>query len=106
MYDEIGGSPAPGGERPRPQELPDDSAAIEASGCSRSCDITQYDWEITYDADGYIDLLDTFSGHIDMTDPAAGAALRRDPAAPGPAGRRLARRHWGVALHVARRREA
>ena len=67
MYDEIGDSPPPGA-----------AAAPGAAGRQRRhrgerlfevVDVTQYDWEITYDADGYIDLLDTFSGHIDMTDP-------------------------------------
>lgn len=108
VYDEIDDSlpPAPPPERPRPQELPDDSAAIEASGLFEVVDVTQYDWEITYDAEGYIDLLDTFSGHIAMTDPQREllyGEIRRRLARRADG---LARRHWGVALHVARRREA
>jgi SAM-dependent methyltransferase len=105
VYDEIGGSLPPGYERPRPQELPDDSAAIEASGLFEVVDVTQYDWEITYDAAGYIDLLDTFSGHIDMTDPEREllyGEIRRRLARRADG---LARRHWGAALHVARRRQ-
>ena len=36
--------------------------------CSTSSTSCQYAWEQVYDADGYIDLLDTFSGHIAMED--------------------------------------
>ena len=28
--------------------------------------VGQYDWEVVYDAEAYIDLLETFSGHISM----------------------------------------
>ena len=61
-----------------------------------------FDWETTYDADGYLALLDTFSGHIAME-----AAARQH--LYGEIRRRLAlrtdgllRRHWGAVLHVAR----
>jgi hypothetical protein len=67
-------------------------------------DKAQYDWETIYDADGYIDLLNTFSGHIAMQD------WQRDRLY-GEVRRRLAerpdgrlRRHWGGVLHIARRR--
>ncbi len=66
--------------------------------------MTQYDWETIYHADGYIDLLNTFSGHIAMQD------WQRDRLY-GEVRRRLAerpdgrlRRHWGGVLHIARRR--
>ena len=63
----------------------------------------QFDWEISYSAEGYIQLLDTFSSHIAMApwqrDRLYGEirrrlALRRDHAV---------RRGWGAVLHVARR---
>ena len=61
------------------------------------------DWEVVYDADGYLALLDTFSGHIAMR---PWQRRRLD----GEIRRRLAdrpegtlRRHWGAVLHVARR---
>ena len=66
--------------------------------------VRQFDWERRYDADGYIDLLNTFSGHIAMEDRQRDrlygeirARLSRRPDA-------VLRRHWGAALHVARRR--
>jgi SAM-dependent methyltransferase len=89
---------------PRPQELPDRTPEIEASGLFEVVDVVQYDWETTHDADGYIELLNTFSGHIAMED------WQRDWLY-GEIRRRLARRpdgrlrrHWGGVLHVARRR--
>jgi SAM-dependent methyltransferase len=104
IYDEIGESLPPGSVLPRPQELADDRAEIEASGLFDVVDVTQYDWETIYDADGYIDLLNTFSGHIAMQhwqrDRLYGEVRRR--LAERPSGR--LRRHWGGVLHIARRR--
>jgi hypothetical protein len=104
VYDEIGQSIPPGTPVPRPQQLPDDRADIEASGLFDVVDIHQYDWETIYDAEGYIDLLCTFSGHIAMED------WQRDRLF-GEIRRRLGqrsdgrlRRHWGVVLHIARLR--
>ena len=104
VYDEIGESLPPDSVLPRPQELVDDRAEIEASGLFDVVDVTQYDWETIYDADGYIELLNTFSGHIAMQD------WQRDRLY-GEVRRRLAeradgclRRHWGTILHIARRR--
>jgi len=102
VYDEIGeGLPAdhayvaPGG-------LPEQRDDIEASGLFEVTEVRHFDWETTYDADGYLALLDTFSGHIAME-----AAARRH--LYGEIRRRLAlrpdgllRRHWGAVLHVAR----
>ena len=104
VYDEIDESVPPDLVRPRPQELPDLTVDIEASGLFDVVAVEQYDWERTYDADGYIDLLNTFSGHIAMQD------WQRDRLY-GEVRRLLAerpdgqlRRHWGGVLHVARRR--
>ena len=90
VYDEIGeGLPAdhvyvaPGG-------LPDQRDDIEASGLFEVTEVRHFDWETTYDADGYLALLDTFSGHIAMEAAARRALVRRDPPAPGPAARRSA----------------
>ena len=87
-----------------PGQLTDLSADIEASGLFSVICVRQYDWERVYDAEGYIELLDTFSGHIAM------APWQRERLY-GEIRRRLAgrpsgtlRRHWGAALHVARRR--
>jgi SAM-dependent methyltransferase len=106
VYDEIGESLPPDTPLPRPQELDDDRVEIEASGLFDVIDIHQYDWETVYDAEGYIDLLSTFSGHIAMQD------WQRDRLY-GEIRRRLAtrpdgrlRRHWGGVLHIAQRRAA
>jgi SAM-dependent methyltransferase len=106
VYEEIGAAHPPGTPQPRPGEVPDGlSAAIEASGRFSGITVEQFDWEVRYDAAGYLRLLDTFSDHIAM--------------APGPRRRLYAeirrllaqrpdgqlRRHWGAILHVARRRD-
>jgi SAM-dependent methyltransferase len=68
VYDEIGEGLPPGEVFPRPGELPDSRADIEASGLFGDVAVRQFDWEVRYDAAGYIALLDTFSGHIAMAD--------------------------------------
>ena len=69
-------------------------------------EIRQYDWEIAYDADGYIELLETFSGHIAMApwqrERLYGEIRRRLAARPDG----VLRRHWGAVLHIARRRSS
>ena len=65
--------------------------------------VRQFDWERRYDADGYIDRPNTFSGHIAMADwqrdrlhGEIRVRLSRRPDV-------ILRRHWGAALHIARR---
>jgi SAM-dependent methyltransferase len=105
VYDEIGEGLSEGATYPRPGELPDQREDIEASGLFEPVLVRHFDWEVTYDADGYIRLLDTFSGHIAM-EPWQRHRLyseirrRLDERADG-----LLRRGWGAVLHVARRRD-
>jgi SAM-dependent methyltransferase len=103
VYDEIGEGVPPGAAWYRPGELPDDRDEIEASGRFAGTVTRHFDWEISYTADEYIRLLDTFSGHIAMEqwkrDRLYGEIRRRLAARPD----RALRRHWGCALHVARR---
>lgn len=103
VYDEIGEPLPPGERRWRPGELPDAAGEIEASGRFTVVGVRHLDWEVGYDADGYLALLDTFSGHIAMApwqrDRLYGEIRRRLAARPDG---RL-RRHWGAVLHVARR---
>jgi hypothetical protein len=102
---EIGEGLPDGGVFPRPGELRDERADIEASGLFTGVQVRHVDWEISYDADGYIALLKTFSGHIAMQpwqrERLYGEFRRR--LAERPDGR--LRRHWGAVLHVARRRD-
>jgi len=103
VYDEIGESLPPGADFPRPGELPDSRAEIEATGLFGDVQLRHFDWEISYDAEGYVRLLDTFSGHIAMEqwqrDRLYGEIRGRLAGRPDG----LLRRHWGAVLHVARR---
>jgi SAM-dependent methyltransferase len=105
VYDDIGEGGVEDADRPRPGELPDDSADIAASGLFDDVQVKQYDWETRYDAESYIALLDTFSGHLEMAPDKRAhlyAAIRERLAArPGED----LRRHWGAVLHVARQAE-
>ncbi len=87
------------------RELPDGTAEIEASGLFGEVTARLFDWEISYTADEYIRLLDTFSGHLAMEawqrDRLYGEIRRR--LAERPDGR--LRRHGGAVLRVARRRQ-
>jgi SAM-dependent methyltransferase len=105
VYDEIGEGLPPGSRFRRPGELPDARDEIESSGLFGEVQIRHFDWEVSYDAEGYIRLLETFSGHITMEqwkrDRLYGEIRRR--LALRPDGR--LRRHWGAVLHVADRRD-
>jgi SAM-dependent methyltransferase len=101
VYEQIGAGRVE--SWPRPRELPDQRGEILASGLFRRVTVTQFDWEVRYDAEGYIDLLATFSAHIAMRPwqrERLYAEIRRR-LAERPDG--LLRRHWGAALHVAMR---
>jgi SAM-dependent methyltransferase len=102
VYDEIGESLPGGWTFPKPGELPDIGDEAQASGLFEVVLTRQFDWELRYDADGYIALLDTFSGHLAMADwqrhRLYGEIRRRLAARPDGE----LRRHWGAALLVAR----
>lgn len=105
VYTEIGESRPTGATYPRPGELPDERADIVASGLFEPILIQEFDWEVTYNADEYIRLLNTFSGHIAMgpgrRDRLYSEVRRRLAARPEG----TLRRGWGAVLHVARRRD-
>ncbi len=105
VYDEIGEGLPADTVWPRPGELPDQCAEIEASGLFEVVRVRQYDWERVYRAEEYIELLNTFSGHLSMAgwqrDRLYGEIRRRLARRPD----RSVRRGWGTVLHVARRRE-
>lgn len=105
VYEEIGEGLPPGATHPLPGELPDQSDEIVASGLFEPVLVKQFAWLVTYDADGYLQLLDTFSGHIAM-EPWQRDRLYteiRRRLAERPDG--LLHRAWGAVLHVARRDE-
>jgi SAM-dependent methyltransferase len=104
VYDEIGEGLPPGATWPQPGQLPEATAEIEASGLFEHAAVRHFDWQVSYGAEDYIRLLDTFSDHIAMD------AWKRDRLY-GEIRRRLAqrrdgrvRRHSGAVLHVAQRR--
>jgi SAM-dependent methyltransferase len=103
VYDEIGEGMPSGTLRARPGEVPDSRADIEASGLFGDVVVRQFDWSVSYDADSYLRLLDTFSGHIAMAQwqrrRLYGEIRRRLGQRPDG----MLRRHWGSVLHVARR---
>jgi SAM-dependent methyltransferase len=105
VYDEIGEGLPADTVWFRPGELPDDGAGIEASGLFEVVAVRQYDWEVVYTAEEYIELLGTFSGHLTMADwqrdRLFGEVRHRLAQRPD----RSVRRGWGAVLHVARRRE-
>lgn len=106
VYNEIGEGRPEGAVYPRPGELPDEREEIERSGLFDDVVVRHFNWEVVYDAEGYLGLLDTFSGHITMKpwqrDRLYSEIRRR-------LGKRVdgsVRRGWGAVLHVARRRDA
>ncbi|HVE90713.1 MAG TPA: class I SAM-dependent methyltransferase [Actinomycetota bacterium] len=103
VYEDIGEGLPAGAQWPRPGELPEISSEIGATGLFEVVCVRQFDWERTYDADSYIELLETFSGHIAM-EPWKRERLYgeiRTRLADRPDG--TVRRHWGSVLHIARR---
>jgi len=102
LYDLVG-TPNPSFTGlPKPGELANESADIDGSGGFTTVAVQHFDWEVTYDADGYTNLLRTFSSFLAMT-PADQHTLltemrRRIDARPDG----VVHRHWGAALHVAR----
>jgi SAM-dependent methyltransferase len=105
IYEEIGEADPRGTYKPRPGELPDQRADVEASGLFAVTAVRHYDWEQAYSAEEYIELLTTFSGHIAMAEwkrqrlfgeVRRRLALRRDHSL---------RRGWGTVLTVAQRKD-
>ncbi len=105
VYDEIGESLPEEAANPRPGELPDQRQDIEASGLFEPVLVRHFDWEVTYDADSYLRLLDTFSGHIAMQPWQRRRLCSEIRRRLGERADGLLHRGWGAVLHVARRRD-
>lgn len=103
IYDEIGEGLPTDATWPRPGQLPDSREEIESSGLFQNVVVRHLDWEISYNTQEYLRLLDTFSGHINMEEwqrqRLYAEITRRLNQRPD---HRL-RRHWEAVLHVARR---
>lgn len=102
-YDAIGESVEGEWPPPPPDQVPDDAAAIEATGLFTDVAVLRYVWENQYTADEYIALLNTFSGHIamdaDKREYLYHEIRQKLAKRPGSA----LRRHWHSILHVGRR---
>lgn len=87
-----------------PDQLPDPTPDYEASGHFTVDAVRRYLWATEYDADGYLDLLSTFSDHIAMSDADRTELFTaiRDLIAARPGGRIT--RHWISTLVIARPR--
>jgi SAM-dependent methyltransferase len=103
VYDEINEGMPEGSVSPTTETLPSYAAEIAETGLFADTVVRRFQWEIRYTAESYIRLLETFSGHIDMEpwqkDRLYGEIRRRLALRPDG----LVRRHWGGALHVARK---
>lgn len=51
---------------PRPDQVPDRTPEIENSGLFKRTKTRRYRWDETYDAAGYLRVLNTYSGHRDL----------------------------------------
>jgi hypothetical protein len=88
--------------RPSPAELAPPGVEAASNGLFVTAATERVDWELSYDAASYTDLLDTFSGQTRCSPGNATSS----PARPtvdsrgAPAGR--LRRHWGAVLEISR----
>ena len=103
VYDEINEGLPPSFTWPRPGEQEEHTAEIEASGLFEVTHVRHFDWEQVYDAEGYIELLETFSGHMAMEDWQRDRLYSEIRLRLGRRPHGTLRRHWGAVLHVARR---
>ena len=106
VYDAIGESHPDEWPPPRPDEVQDDSAEIEATGLFSHVEVRRYVWETSYTSDEYIALLETFSGHISMEPEKREHLYAEIRRRIGQRADPRVRRHWNAILHVARRRPA
>jgi SAM-dependent methyltransferase len=104
VYDAIGESYGEEWPPPPPEQLPDESDDIQASGLFEDIRVRRYVWELPYTADEYIALLDTFSGHIAMEASKRERLYREIRTKISSRPQQRVRRHWHAILHVARRR--
>jgi SAM-dependent methyltransferase len=97
----VGGPPAPEAVAELSERTLD--AEVEASGLFRSVGARRHLWDVTYAADEYVAVLDTYSGHRaldeDTRDELFGRVRRRIDARPG----RTVRKTYLAMLYVAER---
>jgi SAM-dependent methyltransferase len=88
---------------PPPEEVEDFAAELEASGLFGDLAIRRHVWDVTYTADQYVDVLNTYSGHrklpVEKRRELYERIRRRIEAQPGG----TVRKTYVAVLHVARR---
>ena len=104
-YNAVLGRRAASEAPPNPLAVEDRSAEIEASRFFEAVAVRRYQWDVVYDADGYVDLLRTSSWHRRLDEDARRRLFDRirDRIAAHPA--QAARPTLLATLHVARRSE-
>ncbi len=103
VYEEIGEGIPEDAICLRPRDLADDRVEIERSGLFGDVVVRHFDWEIGYNAEEYLALLDTFSGHIAMQASKRTRLYTEIRRRLQERSNGRLRRHWGAVLHVARR---
>lgn len=103
VYDAIGESSEGSWPPPPPEVVPDEAAEILGTGLFEDVVVRRYLWEITYTAQEYIHLLDTFSGHRAMSPENRDRLYAEVRARIARRPSQNVRRHWHSILHVARR---
>lgn len=104
VYEAIGESYEDKWPPPQPEEIPDKTAEIEASGLFDVVGVRRYVWAQTYTGEEYIGLLETFSGHRAMDKERRRLLYREIRERIGRRADGEVMRHWRSILHVARLR--
>lgn len=89
---------------PLPEDVPDMRDEVDATGLFGDFQSRRYVWELSYTADQYVDLLNSFSGHIAMETEKRQFLYRNIRERIAARADARVRRHWLAILNVARRR--
>jgi len=98
LIGEVGPGP------PRPEEVPDKSGEIEASGLFEDVSVSQYVESHEYTAAEYVALLDTYSGHRAMEPGSRHVLYRAIERRIAARARERVSKHYLFRLYVVRRR--
>jgi SAM-dependent methyltransferase len=103
VYDALGESYGEAWPPPPPEQAPDVSDEVAASGLFDDVQVRRYLWDRLYTADEYVALLETFSGHLSMNASKREQLYREVRERIERRPERRVRRHWYAILLVARR---
>jgi SAM-dependent methyltransferase len=87
---------------PHPDEVGDLSDEIDASGLFRTVAVRRHLWDVDYDADEYLDVLDTYSGHRALSRAAREQLYERIRSRIESRPDRRVRKTYLATLHIAR----